>query len=101
MLTRIDLLKDWNVTGRHSERGYDLQDSVKLEYPAPANAVGWYPIGFERGNDSALEAMDWHALKLRIRTRAEQTEISVKANFADNRSVAARPDLRARRIAGI
>ncbi|MDF2650239.1 MAG: hypothetical protein K0Q73_6044, partial [Paenibacillus sp.] len=90
MLNRIHILEEWHVTGQRSDHGYDLSEAVKIEYPTPVNAVGWYPIGFERGNDSSLEAMGWFGLKLHLNAYAEETEIKVKANFIDNRSVNAR-----------
>jgi len=87
MLVSINLLKDWNVEGEKNENVYELKNSVKMEYKTPENAVGFYPIGFERGNDSALEAMGWYGLKLHFITHVEETEITVKANFLDNRSI--------------
>jgi len=87
MLTRVDLLRDWNVTGRLHEHGYDLRESVAIEYPVKPGAVGWYPIGFERGNDSALDVMGWYGVKLRIQAKEEETKVSVRAKFADGRSV--------------
>ena len=90
MLNLIHLLEDWHVVGQQSDHGYDLRETVNIEYPTPPNAVGWYPIGFERGNDSSLEAMGWHGLKLHLNAHAEETEIKVKASFIDNRSVIAR-----------
>ena len=90
MLNLIHLLEDWHVVGQQSDHGYDLRETVNIEYPTPPNAVGWYPIGFERGNDSSLEAMGWHGLKLQLNAHAEETEIKVKAGFIDNRSVIAK-----------
>lgn len=87
MLVNVDLLKDWDVEGWKSNSGYDLKNSLKIEYPTPGDAVGWYPIGFERGNDSAFDAMGWYGLKLCINTQTEETEITIKANFIDNRSI--------------
>ncbi|MDQ0874583.1 hypothetical protein QFZ77_003242 [Paenibacillus sp. V4I3] len=90
MLNLIHLLEEWHVVGQQSDHGYDLRETVNIEYPTPPNAVGWYPIGFERGNDSSLEAMGWHGLKLHLNAHAEEIEITVKASFIDNRSVIAR-----------
>jgi hypothetical protein len=87
MLVNIDLLKDWKVEGQKTDKGYELNKSVKMEFKAPENAVGWYPLGFERANDSALEAMGWFGLKLCLNSNIEGAEISVKANFIDNRSI--------------
>lgn len=90
MLVNIDLLRNWNIHGKRSLHGYDLRDSVRIEYPTPENAVGWYPKGFERGNDSALEAMGWYGLKLGLHAHAEETEVSIEAGFADDRTIATR-----------
>ncbi|WP_265525125.1 hypothetical protein [Paenibacillus sp. JDR-2] len=64
-----------------------------MTYPAPDGAVGWYPIGFERGNDSALDVMNWDSLKLVVHSNAEEIELAVKAEFADNRSIFAHASL--------
>ncbi|AEI40270.1 hypothetical protein KNP414_01708 [Paenibacillus mucilaginosus KNP414] len=91
VITKIDLLKDWNVSGvQDAKGGYALADSVTLEYPSPVNAVGWYGMGFERGNDSSLDAMGWYGLKLALRSDAEEAEIRVMAGFMDGRSVSTR-----------
>lgn len=94
MLTRVNLLQDWYVEGEyvtreHGVEGYELSAGLKTHFPEPDNAVGWYPIGFERGNDRALEAMGWYGLKLSLHTQTEITDISIKASFADQRSVMA------------
>ncbi|MDQ0061208.1 hypothetical protein J2T14_003388 [Paenibacillus harenae] len=86
---RINLLENWNRTGEPIDNGYDLKQPFKLAYPAPAESVGWYPIGFERGNDTALDAMGWFGFKLGIQAYAEETELTVKASFADGRAVLA------------
>ncbi|MBD0381491.1 hypothetical protein [Paenibacillus sedimenti] len=90
MITTIDLIKEWKVEGNPGERGYSLRNKLTLTYPAPADARGWYPVGFERGNDSALDAMGWYGLVLSLHTMDETAEITIQANFADNRSVLAR-----------
>ncbi|WP_340398154.1 hypothetical protein NST50_16720 [Paenibacillus sp. FSL E2-0202] len=89
MLNRVNLLEDWKVTGQAKGLGYSLKEGLSLEYKTPSNAVGWYPIGFERGNDSALDAMGWYGLKLVIITESEETEIQINACFMDSRSVSA------------
>ncbi|WP_025684872.1 hypothetical protein [Paenibacillus maysiensis] len=87
MKTKVNLLNDWSVSGKKSTNGYNLLEPLLLTYRAPENARGWYPIGFERGHDSALDAMGWYGLKLSISTNMEPTEIMIKAHFADERSV--------------
>ncbi|WP_438351517.1 hypothetical protein ACP8HI_13250 [Paenibacillus sp. FA6] len=89
MLNRINLLEDWKITGQQAGKGYALQDLLQMEYETPDDAIGWYPIGFERGNDSALDVMGWYGLKLALNTDSEETEITVKASFIDNRSISA------------
>jgi hypothetical protein len=89
MTMKVNLLKDWHITGERGTQGYDLKSSLKMEYPAPENAAGWYPIGFERGNDSAFEAMGWYGLKLSLDTLAEETEIRLTAEFMDSPSLTA------------
>jgi len=86
---RIDLLKEWRVSGRMGEQGYALEQGVELTYPATVNAVGWYPIGFERGNDRSMEAMGWYGLKLSLVTLSDVADITVTAAFADDRKVRA------------
>lgn len=90
MQVKIDLLKEWKVEGKKGVDGYDLRNSVKLEYPTPENAVGWYPIGFERGNDSSLDAMGWYALKLCLAVKEEKAGLTIRAHFMDNRSIEAK-----------
>lgn len=85
----IDLLQAWTVAGAKSAAGYDLNPSLTVEYPAPENAVGWYPIGFERGNDSSLDAMGWFGFTLGLNAAAEETRIQVTAFFMDKRTVTA------------
>jgi hypothetical protein len=87
MLSTINLLADWNVSNQRGPASYELMGGLRLEHPVPKNAVGWYPIGFEQGNDSALDVMGWDGLKLVIHSYAEQIELTVKAEFADKRSV--------------
>ena len=89
MLKRVNLLEEWEVTGQVKGSGYSLKEGLSLEYKTPADAVGWYPIGFERGNDSALDAMDWYGFKLVITAASEETEIRITAGFMDNLSVSA------------
>jgi len=89
MAVRVNLIDGWSLTGVRRENGYDLQQPFKLQYPAPDHAVGWYPIGFERGNDTALDIMGWYGLKLSICAYEEETELLVSASFADGRSVSA------------
>ncbi|HHX01137.1 MAG TPA: hypothetical protein GX739_00555 [Firmicutes bacterium] len=75
MQVRIDLLTEWQI---HQD-----EDLIRMEYPAPESSAGWYPIGFERGNDQALDAMGWYGLNLIVLTEQEQTQLLVKAHFAD------------------
>lgn len=89
MTVRVNLLDEWSLTGVRRGNGYDLQQPFQARYPAPANAVGWYPIGFERGNDTALDTMGWFGLKLSIHAHEDETELLVIASFADGRSVSA------------
>ncbi|OXM85736.1 hypothetical protein [Paenibacillus rigui] len=88
-MNRIDLLRDWDNTGQRTDQGYALKDALHIRFPAAADAVGWYPIGFERGNDTALEAMGWYGLKLCLRTRSDEAFVQIKANFADRRTITA------------
>ncbi|WP_159886957.1 hypothetical protein [Paenibacillus puerhi] len=87
MKTGIHLLDEWIVNGDKSGAGYSLQKGLRLEYPEPENSAGWYPIGFERGHDGALDAMGWFGLRLGLQLQKETADIRVKARFIDNRSV--------------
>lgn len=89
MITTVDLINEWEVEGSRGDRGYRLQDALSLTFPEPEHAVGWYPIGFERGNDSALDAMGWYGLILRLYSEEEAAEVRIQAVFADGRSVTA------------
>jgi hypothetical protein len=89
MTARINILRDWYQNGVKGDYGYQLRERLNLEFPTPDGAIGWFPIGFERGNDSALDVMDWHGLELVIYTAGEETEVSVSARFIDKRSVTA------------
>ncbi|SDD06555.1 hypothetical protein SAMN02799630_01936 [Paenibacillus sp. UNCCL117] len=84
VLTSVDVLKDWSIRGQRLDQGYELAQGLCAEFPAPAGAKGWYPIGFEQGNDCAVDVMGWFGLKLTILARDEHTEIAVKASFMDN-----------------
>ncbi|MCA0755865.1 alginate lyase family protein [Paenibacillus sp. N4] len=90
MRVHIDLFKEWNATGSRSDTGFSLHDKLLLEYPAEEDAAGWYPIGFERGNHSALDAMGWYGLILLLNTEDEAAEVVIKAHFADDRTVEAK-----------
>jgi hypothetical protein len=90
MKTSIDLLNEWNARGLRTDRGYNLVGTLILEYPAPENATGWYPIGFERGNDSAWDSLDWYGLILRLYTGSEAAEVRIRADFEDHKSVTAK-----------
>jgi hypothetical protein len=89
MLVHIDLLHDWQVTGQSGAHGYDLTSPLKMEFPTPENPLGWYAIGFERGNDSAFDVMGWYGMKLALIALTEVTEIEATAHFIDNRSLKA------------
>ncbi|TCM99739.1 hypothetical protein EV294_1021045 [Paenibacillus sp. BK033] len=90
MIVQIDLLKEWKTEGTITANGFNLQDNLLLRFPAAADAVGWYPIGFERGNDSALDVMDWYGILLNVFTVEDSAEISIHAHFADNRTLQAK-----------
>jgi len=90
MKIQIDLLRDWKVTGTPSIAGFSLHNSLLTEYPRPKNAAGWYPVGFEQGNDSAQDIMGWYGLILVVHTADETAELAVEANFAHLRTVQAR-----------
>ncbi|MCR2806311.1 alginate lyase family protein [Paenibacillus soyae] len=90
MKVRIDLLKEWKVSGTAADSGYRLQDKLVLEYPAPDDAAGWYPIGFERGNDRALDAMGWYGFLLDLHTEDETAQLILHAHFADDRKLQAK-----------
>lgn len=85
MKVKINLLKEWQI--------HQLENSVKMEYPAPESAVGWYLIGFERGNDTALEAMDWYGLNLTVNAPNAETQLLITAHFAHKRSVSSKVNL--------
>ncbi|KRE69608.1 hypothetical protein [Paenibacillus sp. Soil750] len=89
MANQINMLEEWHQAGAKGDYGYQLKESLKLEFPTPDGSVGWYPIGFERGNDAALDVMGWHGLELVVHTAGEETEVIVKAGFIDDRSVSA------------
>jgi hypothetical protein len=87
--TNVDLLNEWTIQGQRRDDRYPLHEGLRMEFPAPECAVGWYPIGFERGNDSAFDAMGWYGLKLAVVIQGEAS-IVISAHFMDNRSVRAR-----------
>ncbi|WP_168121712.1 hypothetical protein [Paenibacillus sp. HB172176] len=85
MVAHIDLLKEWETRGIRADEGFCLRDKLTLTYPN--NGTGWYGIGFERGNDSAQDALDWYGLILSVETRDDIAELNIEAHFADHRSV--------------
>ncbi|WP_284646142.1 hypothetical protein [Paenibacillus silviterrae] len=87
LLMSLHVLMDWNIQGQKLEQGYELSNGLKAEFPAPDDAQGWFPIGFEQGNDSAVDVMGWFGCKLTILASEEETEISMKASFMDDRNV--------------
>ncbi|ASA21662.1 hypothetical protein [Paenibacillus donghaensis] len=90
MNVHIDLLSDWKAAGSPSESGYSLDRKLLLEYPVALDAEGWYPIGFERGHNGALDAMDWYGLILTINTLDASTAITLQANFIGHPPVQAK-----------
>ncbi|MDR6879585.1 hypothetical protein [Bacillus sp. 3255] len=105
MKTSIDLLKEWSVLGERngpsdqsgqsgqsdqsgqSVQSYSLRNELLIEFPAPENAVGWYPIGFEQGNDRAHDAMGCYGLILRFHTWEDVSDIQIHADCINHRSV--------------
>lgn len=85
----VNLLREWNVEGARTADGYSLYCGLRLEYPTPKQARGWYPIGFERGNDVALDVMGWYGLKLGVLLHEDTADLAVTAYFIDNRQVSA------------
>jgi len=85
---RINLLKEWNITGNSAENGLACK-GLSIAYKAQENAIGWYPIGFEKGNDTTFDAIGWLGLVLEVKTGLEETNLRVKANLLEHRPLLA------------
>lgn len=81
----VNLLKEWEMI--------KATNMVKLAFPIPKEATGWYPIGFERGSDSAFDAMGWYGLELEVNVMHPETSIDIKAHFADKRYISSKIDI--------
>lgn len=65
MKKNIDLLRDWQPQ--------PLPGGVRLAYPAPPDARGFYDLGFVRRSDTAFDGMDYWGLALTVSLEAPGT----------------------------
>lgn len=81
MDANIDLLRTWKV--EKDPKG------VAVRFPAPDNAPGFYPYGFDRKNDSAADLYDFRCLTLSLRREGVTgpDALRVRARFAEGESL--------------